>query len=48
MALIECLECGKKVSNQAQNCPNCGHSIANIDPVYQAKQTLPYLVYNLH
>lgn len=24
MALIECNECGKKVSNKASSCPNCG------------------------
>lgn len=27
MALIECPECGKEVSDQAKNCPNCGHPI---------------------
>ena len=28
MALIECKECGKKVSDKAQSCPNCGNPIA--------------------
>ena len=27
MALIRCKECGRKVSNQAEQCPNCGFSI---------------------
>ena len=25
MAMINCPECGKEVSNQANNCPNCGY-----------------------
>lgn len=29
MALINCPECGKKVSGQAQSCPNCGTPILN-------------------
>ena len=24
MALIDCHECGKKISNEAQSCPSCG------------------------
>lgn len=28
MALIQCPECGKQVSNSAKNCPNCGYPIA--------------------
>lgn len=27
-AIIDCPACGKSVSNQAQNCPHCGHPIA--------------------
>ena len=27
MALIECSECGRKVSRRAAACPSCGHSI---------------------
>ena len=46
MALIKCPECGKKVSNQAQNCPNCGHPISTIGPTYQAKQTAPQITQN--
>lgn len=29
MALINCPECGKEISNQASNCPNCGCPIAS-------------------
>lgn len=32
MALIKCPECGKDVSNQAANCPNCGMPIAEKQP----------------
>jgi membrane protein YdbS with pleckstrin-like domain len=28
MALIECPECGKQVSTEAQACPNCGYPVA--------------------
>lgn len=28
MALIQCEECGKKVSNKASTCPNCGCPIS--------------------
>ncbi|MFY8161797.1 MAG: zinc-ribbon domain-containing protein [Candidatus Kapaibacteriota bacterium] len=27
MALIKCNECGKQVSNNAMQCPNCGNQI---------------------
>lgn len=27
MALIKCPECGKEISKDATNCPNCGHPI---------------------
>lgn len=27
MAMINCPECGKKISDQASNCPNCGYII---------------------
>lgn len=27
MSLIECPECGKKISDKAINCPNCGYPI---------------------
>lgn len=28
MALINCPECGKEVSDKAKNCPNCGYTIS--------------------
>lgn len=31
MALITCPECGKKISDQAQNCPNCGCPICGVN-----------------
>lgn len=27
MALIQCPECGKEISDQAASCPNCGYAI---------------------
>lgn len=30
MALIECPECKKEVSNQASNCPNCGYPLSEM------------------
>lgn len=30
MALIQCPECGKDVSDMANSCPNCGFSIQNM------------------
>ena len=27
MALINCLECGQKISDKAKNCPNCGWKV---------------------
>ena len=29
MALIKCPECGKEISNNAKNCPNCGYKLKN-------------------
>lgn len=29
MALINCPECGKEISDQAVSCPNCGTPINN-------------------
>lgn len=29
MSLIKCPECGKEISNQSQNCPNCGYPMRN-------------------
>ncbi len=33
MALINCPECGKQVSDRAEACPSCGHPIASLLPV---------------
>ena len=30
MALIECPECGRKVSSMAKVCPDCGYPIAKV------------------
>ena len=27
MALINCLECGQKISDKAKNCPKCGWKV---------------------
>ena len=32
MALIICPECGKKVSDLAKTCPDCGYPIASMNP----------------
>lgn len=29
MALINCIECGHQISDQAQACPNCGHPVSS-------------------
>lgn len=30
MAIVRCKECGNKISNMAENCPNCGYPIKKI------------------
>jgi len=38
MALIRCLECRKKISEHAENCPNCGFSFKQEDlEIYKQK-----------
>lgn len=42
MALIECVECGRQVSDKAEACPNCGHPVsprgqATASPAYPQK-----------
>ena len=32
MALINCPECGKEVSDKAEKCPNCAHPINDFKP----------------
>lgn len=34
MALIECSECGKQVSDKANSCPNCGNPISQSKEEY--------------
>lgn len=31
MSLINCPECGKKISDKAKVCPGCGYEIRNIN-----------------
>ncbi|WP_411337184.1 DUF4352 domain-containing protein [Ruminococcus gauvreauii] len=33
MAMINCPECGKEISDKAPACPNCGHPLKKADPV---------------
>lgn len=40
MALIKCPECGKEISNQAKNCPNCGCPINYEKPYFEQTDTL--------
>ena len=37
MALIDCPECGNKVSNRAPHCPSCGVPITAVEPVNPRK-----------
>lgn len=56
MALIKCNECGKEVSSNAVNCPNCGNPIntkmrcpkcggTNTRPISGASKTVSMLVW---
>lgn len=40
MALINCLECGKEVSDKAANCPHCGYPIEKEEVQVATKDTL--------
>jgi uncharacterized membrane protein YvbJ len=40
MALIDCLDCGKKVSNEAQSCSGCGRPIARRSETIAAGQSI--------
>ncbi len=42
MALIQCPECGKMVSDMAPNCPNCGRPISNQQPPPNYQQPPSY------
>ena len=35
MSLIHCPECGREISDKANNCPNCGYPIASIPDIHQ-------------
>lgn len=43
MALINCPECEKQVSDKAKTCPNCGFPIENVDKVDEALLQFPEL-----
>lgn len=36
MALVQCLECGKEISDQAISCPNCGYTMRKEENVANA------------
>ncbi len=38
MALINCPECGRQISNQAEKCPGCGFPIKNYLKDFQKQQ----------
>ena len=44
MALIKCPECGKKVSDSATSCPNCGHPLStkrqNVERVVEKRTVI--------
>lgn len=54
MSLVKCKECGKEISNQATNCPNCGCPITpplqntplqgNLPPMPQKKKSSGILI----
>ena len=41
MALINCPECSKSVSDQSNSCPNCGFPIAKLSPFKNVPPPLP-------
>ena len=43
MALINCPECGKEISEKAKSCPNCGCPIDTSEPE-KADNTSDYVV----
>ena len=44
MALINCPECGKEVSNKAKSCPNCGCPIEVVNSTGEVKIKLSPLI----
>ena len=47
MALINCSECGKKVSDKAPACPSCGNpiAIASVEPVVRTQTQISMVEY---
>ncbi len=41
MALINCAECGKEISDKATACPNCGYPLATASSIGVVKIKLP-------
>ena len=33
MALVDCSECGKQISDKASSCPHCGSPVSNISSI---------------
>lgn len=42
MALINCPDCGKEISDKAPTCPGCGAPIGSAAPVNEKGTTIPY------
>lgn len=42
MALIQCPDCSKEISDKAPTCPGCGAPIASAHGVLQSGDTIPY------
>ena len=40
MAMIECPECGKEVSDKAYVCPHCGYDPSRVKEVYWEKMRI--------
>lgn len=46
MALINCKECGKEISDEASFCPNCGYSVNNSNATEINNQSNNYVKTN--
>lgn len=44
MALINCPECNKEISDKAMSCPNCGYPLNNKDDIASANNNCTYNV----
>ena len=42
MALINCPDCNKEISDKAPACPGCGSPIASAPPIASKGTTIPY------